>query len=309
MLSACATGVVIPAARAPRAWSLAALALVVFGVLAWSTLGAPPFERIPWQLADGRGLAPRLQNPLLFTQRPLLLLGYALMLAAAAQSLDAARRPLLSRWLLPAWSCLVAALALGPLQAQGVVGLMLTTAVLLLPTLRHQCWPASRRGVYALTTATVLAAVLAGVALFAARREREYTVSLGQGESTRLRDAFGREWTFAQQGVSAFRVENREVTAVTIEATRFGGERTLLVTERRQSVDSRGEEIAEPVLVAGRKHGLVQEIAVRLERTLSGDAAALRVDFQPLKSGLSGAYLLLFGTGLALWIGTLRHRA
>ncbi len=310
LLAACATAIVTPVTRSPRAWSLAALALVVFGALAWSTLGAPPFERIPWQLADGRGLAPRLQNPLLFTQQPLLLLGYALMLVAAAQSLDAGRRPALSRWLLPAWLCLVAALAFGPLHALGVVGLVLTSAVLLLPTLRHQWWPVSRRAAYALTTATLLAAVLAGASALAARWAREDTVSLGQGESTTLRDAFGRDWTFAQQGVSAFRVENSEVTAVTIEAMRdSGGARTLLVSERRQFVDSRGEEIAEPVGVAGRKHGLMQEIAVRLVRTLPGDSAEVRVAFQPFKSSMSLAYLLLLVTGLALWIGAVKRRA
>lgn len=309
LLSACAAALVTPPVRASRAWSLAALALAVFVALAWSALAAPPFERIQWRLADGRGLAPQLQNPLLFTQQPLLLLGYALMLVAAAQSLDAGRWPLLSRWLLPAWLCLVAALALGPLQTPGVVGLVLATAVVLLPSLRHQWWPASRRAAYALITAILLAAVLAGVALFGARRGREYTVSLGPGESTKLRDAFGREWSLAQQGVSAFRTENREITAVTIEATRASGERTLLVSERRQSVDSRGEEIAAPVVVAGRKHGLVQEMAVRLERTLPNDAVELRVGFRPLMSGVSAAYLLLVATGLGLWITLVRRRA
>ena len=300
LLSACATAAVGPGRRALREWSLAALALVVFAALAWSALGAPPFARLPWQLTDGSGLAPQLQNPLLFTQQPLVLLGYALILVAAAQSLDAGRRPLLSRWVMAAWLCLMAALLLGPPQSLQVIGLLVTTLVLLAPPLRHQWWPANRRGIFALVTATLLVAMLAALASFAARWERQYTVSLGQGESTKLRDAFGREWTLAQQGVSAFRAENREITAVTIEATRDNREPAILVTERRQSVDSRGDEIAEPVVVPGRRHGLAQEVAVRLERILPGDAAELRVDFRPLKSGLSVAYLLLIGLGFAL---------
>ena len=309
LLSGCATAAVAPGRRAPGAWSLAALALVVFAALAWSALGAPPFARLPWQLTDGSGLAPRLQNPLLFTQQPLLLLGYALALVAAALTLDTRRRPLLSRWVLAAWLCLIAALLLGPPHSLQVIGLLSTTLVLLSPPLRHQWWPSSRRGVFALMTATLLVAMLAALALFAARWERQYTVSLGQGESTELRDAFGREWTLAQQGVSAFRAENREITAVTIEATRDNRKPAILVTERRQSVDSRGEEIAEPVVVPGRRHGLAQEVAVRLVRILPGDAAELRVDFRPLKSGLSAAYLLLIGVGCALAMSAVKRRA
>jgi len=309
LLSACAMAAVGAGKRALRDWSLAALALVVFAALAWSALGAPPFERLPWQLTDGSGLAPRLQNPLLFTQQPLLLLGYALILVAAALSLDTGRRPLVSRWVLAAWLCLMAALLLAPPQSLQVIGLLLTALVLLLPMLRRQWWPRSRRGVFALTTATLLVAMLAALALFAARWERQYTVSLGQGESTKLQDAFGREWTLAQQGVSAFRAENREITAVTIEATRDNRAATILVTERRQSVDSRGEEIAEPVVVPGRRHGLAQEMTVRLERTHPGDAAELRVEFRPVKSGLGAAYLLLIGIGSALLLSAFNRRA
>ena len=309
LLSACAAAVATPSARTPRAWSLAALAVALFATLAWSTLGAPPFERLQWQLADGRGLAPRLQNPLLFTQEPLFLLGCALMLVAAVLALDAARRGTLSRWVLAAWLCLIVALALGPPRPLAVVGLALTTAVLLLPAPRYQWWPYSRRGVISVATATVLAVVFACVSVLAARWTSQHKVSLGQGESAKLRDAFGREWSLAQQGVSAYRSENHEITAVTIEARRDGREPVLLVTERRQSVDGRGEEIAEPVVVSGRRHSLAQEVSVRLERTLPGDAAELRVDFQPLKSGLSAAYLLLTATGLVLWIGALRRRA
>ncbi|MGH7694961.1 MAG: hypothetical protein ACRENH_08270 [Gemmatimonadaceae bacterium] len=309
LLSAGATAAVGRRTRAPKAWSLTALALVVFTALAWSALGAPPFARLPWQLTDGSGLAPRLQNPLLFTQQPLLLLGCALILVAAALSLDTGRRPLLSHWVLAAWLCLMAALLLGPPQSIQVVALLLTTLLLLLPPLRLQWWPASQRGVFVLATATLLVAMLAALSLLAARWERQYTVSLGQGESTKLRDAFGREWTLAQQGVSAFRAENREITAVTIEATRDNGAPTILVTERRQSVDSQGEETAEPVVVPGRKHGLAQEIAVRLERTLPGEAAELRVEFRPIKSALSAAYLLLIGIGFALWFNAFTRRA
>lgn len=305
LLSFCATA----AARAARSWSLLAVAFAVFGSLAWSTLGAPPFERLQWHLADGRGLAPRLQNPLLFTQEPLLLLACALMLVVAALALDAGRRPTLSPWMLAAWLCLIVALALGPPVALAVGGLALTTAVLLLPSPLHQWWPHSRRGVVSLATAAVLAAVFAGSSVLGARWTREHRVSLGQGESAKVRDAFGREWILAQQGVSAFRSENHEITAVTVEARLHGAEPALLVTERRQSVDSRGEEIAAPVVVAGRRHGLAQEVAVRLERTLPDDVAELRVDFRPFRSGLSAAYLLLILTGGVLLIGALRRSA
>ncbi len=231
------------------------------------------------------------------------------MLVALAQALEPVCRSTLSRWLLAAWLCQLTAITLGTPPWLALGCLLLATAALALPELRRQWWPRSRRGVYVLAVALALAVVLAAVSSIAARGAKRYEVSLGQGESTRLRDAFGREWTLAQQGVSAFRAQNREVIAVTIEAVRGGQARMLLVSERRQAVDSRGEEIAEPVVVTGRKRGLVQEIAVRLERPLPNDAAALRVDFRPLKSGLSAAYVLLVATGLGLWMSVVRRHA
>lgn len=307
IVTACAAAATTPVARAPVHWGLRALALLVFGALVWSTLGAPPFARVPWQLADGRGLDPRLQNPLLFTQQPLLMLGYALTLVGAAIAFDAKRREQLSRWTFAAWICELLALLLGAASAFAVAAILLTTLLLLLPPLRRQWWPATRRGVLALTLSTAFAVLFAALGVIGAGLAREYSVSLGQGASAQLRDAFGRQWTLAHEGVSVFRSENREVTAVTIEAARDAAERALLVTERRQSVDSKGEEIAEPVVVPGRRHGLAQEIAVRLVRLQPENAAELGVEFTPFKSGVRLAYLLLFGTGLLLWIGAIRR--
>lgn len=306
-LSACAASAMIPLARSRAGWSTTALALMLLAVLAWSTLGAPPFERLPWQVADGRGLDPRLQNPLLFVREPVLLVGYALTLVAAAHALDADQRARLSRWIIPAWLAQLVAFSLGSRQWPALAAWLSTTLLLMPTSLRREWWPAKRRGAHLLTVTIITAGGLFAIGAIAARMAKPYTVTLGQGESTKVRDAYGREWTFTQQGVSAFREENREVTAITLEATR-NTRGIILVTERRQPVDSRGEETAEPLVVAGRKHGLDQEVAVTLLRTLPDDAAELRVDFRPLKSLQTAAYLLLFAAGVAAWAGALRRR-
>jgi hypothetical protein len=306
-LGACAAAATTPASRAPRRWGLTALAVVVFGALLWSALGAPPFARVPWQLTDGRGLDPKLQNPLLFTQQPLMLLGYALLLTAAALALDAKRRATLSVWLFAAWLCELAAVVLGGPLPLSLMAILAATLALVLPSIRRQWWPGTRAGPYALSAVIALAFMLGLLANMGPREG--INISLGQGESSTLRDAFENEWTLTQQGVSAFRSENHEVTAVTIEAASGAAVRALLVSERRQAVDSRGEEIGSVVVVPARHRGLMQEIAVRLERIHPDNSAELRVDFQAFKSARSTAYLLLLATGIALCVGAVRRTA
>lgn len=304
LLCAGAAASAVPSSRGARRWGLCALALITLAALAWAALGAPPFARVPWLLIDGRGLQPALQNPLLFTQRPLILLGSALLVLAAALALDPDRRATLSGWLFAAWLSELVACMLGGADWFSGSGLGVATVALCMPVIRRQWWPRTRRGVYALSAAATLAVFFRLLEI--AGPSAAIDISLGQGESTKVTDAFDHEWTLTQQGISAFRAENREITAVTIEATPDGADGTLLVSERRQTVDSRGEEIGSAIVVPGRRHGLAQELLVRLERLLPDNGARLRVEFRGFEAGPSAAYVLLLLTGALLWIGARR---
>lgn len=306
-----------------RPWALVMLATAVVAVLAPTALAVPPFERLAWLPLEGSGMLARLQTPT-GVLRPLLgLAGHALLVVPAALTVDALVRrragvewwSSLSRWLLAAWVVQGVGLALGVWGALrepswpefwgrealvwGSLPQWLFTSACLVAT-RQRRPRATRLAAWSLAAGAL--AITIGVA--GGRAARAYAITLGQGQTASLRDAFGVQWTFAQQGVSAFRAANREVTAVTLEGVREGGRRVLLVTERRQSVDSRGEEIFAPVVTMAVASGLLQDVAITLQRTMPGDAAELRVEFRPFESWLWAGCALVVMAALAAWLGS-----
>jgi len=156
----------------------------------------------------------------------------------------------------------------------------------------------------------LLGAALTGIGAGVRLYRTAHRLSLGQGVSTTLRDAYGAPWNFAQQGVSTFRAGNREVIAVALEATRAPGRRSvLLVSERSQYVDSRDEEIGEPVVQAAVRSDLLQDVAVSLVRPMPNNSAELRVVFTPLGAWVWCGCALLVAGGLAVWVASLRSDA
>lgn len=313
---------------ADRPWALATLAAAVVVLLVASALAVPPFERLAWLPLEGSGMLPRLQTPTAVL-RPLVgLAAHAMLVVPAALALDALVRrstglewwSFMTRWLLAAWVVQSVALALGLCAALrepswpqswgresllwGLLPTWLLTAACLAVTRRRRP-RGSRLAVWILAAGALAIAV----GLVGGRSARTYTVTLGQGESTALRDAFDWEWTFAQQGVSAFRAGNWEVTAITLEGVSEGGRRVLLVTERRQSVDSRDEEILQPVVTMAVASSPLQDIAVTLERTLPRDAAELRIEFRPFQFWIWVGCALVITAGLVAWVGSPRRVA
>lgn len=325
MVSGSATAAIIGARTlriADRPWALVTLAAAVVALLAASALAGSPFERLAWLPLEGRGMLPRLQTPTGVLRPVLGLAAIALLVVPAALAVDAVVRrstgdewwSFMTRWLLVAWIVQSAALALGlwgllrePSWPQlggrealfwGLLPPWLLTAACLVVTRRRR-----PRAIRLVVWALAAGALAVAIGLVGGRSARTYTVTLGQGESTSLRDAFDGEWTFAQQGVSAFRASNWEVTAVALEGVSEEGRRVLLVTERRQSVDSRDEEIFEPVVTMAVASGPLQDIAVTLERTLPGDAAELRIEFRPFESWIWVGCALVMSAGLAALVG------
>jgi cytochrome c-type biogenesis protein CcmF len=107
--------------RPCRPWTAGVSATLLLFVLLVVCLQANPYERVAWQAPDGQGLDPRLLQPALVLQGPLLVLGYVAlnmpfvvtMGGLLAHRLDAAWVVSARRWTLAGWTCLSAGVLLG----------------------------------------------------------------------------------------------------------------------------------------------------------------------------------------------------
>jgi cytochrome c biogenesis factor len=320
LATACAT--LAQVGRANRtARSTLVLTAAAMLALMWAAVPTP-FERLAFVPLEGMGHAAPLQLPQLVAALLLLLLGYALLVVAIASAVDGAQRRRVARWLIPAWLCLTSALALGawllenfilprwsPDRIASVTPLVWVGvgAALFLPALRQQWWPGRRSMLRVATIVFVLAVLLVVVSGVGRVIATRHDVSLGPGSSTSTRDTYRREWTFAQQGVSPFRVGDTEVLAVTLEGAR-GSLRVLLVSERRQFIDSRSEEAAGAVVRIGHARGFLQDVTVTLLRMLPNDLAQVRIGFTPFGAWLWPGLVLWLVAGGVAWATALRRR-
>ncbi len=79
-----------------------------------------------------------------------------------------------------------------------------------------------------------------------------------------------------------------------------GCQRVLLVSERRQFIDSRSEEVEGAVVRVGRSRGLLQDVTATLLRVQPNAVAQLQFGFTPFAAWLwPGLGLLLAAGGLA----------
>lgn len=142
----------------------------------------------------------------------------------------------------------------------------------------------------------ILAIAFAGFAF-----KTESSISLGPGESATLVDPYGRQWTFASQGVSDFEELNRHVVAVPLRATHHDRSAALLRSERRQYVDSRGNPTFEPSTKAGIHSSSRQDTYVMLA-SVANDRAVLRIAFNPLVMWVwIGGIVIAIGGVVAMW--------
>jgi len=151
----------------------------------------------------------------------------------------------------------------------------------------------------------VIFAAFAGLAF-----KREFDVNLRAGESKTVTDAWGHQWTFLSQGISRYRVLNREVTAIALDVTRDGKNAGVITSEKRQHVDSRGAPTFEPSTEVGIKGSFKQDVYVVLAGVRGTDAAEIRVTFNPLVRWVwLGGALMALGGLVVMWPQAERHRA
>ncbi len=294
-----------------------ALSVSVLFALALAVIQQNPFATLDPAPIDGLGLDPDLQRPSILLATPLVLLGLGVAtVAALVAAMAALHRPLSARMtamlrqLASAAALLLLPGVLLGIRAASQVGdggfrlwdqLHLGAAVVLLAALLVPVIaPAATRrelDAFALrVSATGAVVALLSLALLPLHTTAD--LALRDGQSTTLRDRFGREWSFVSQGTSRFeRPPNQYVLALSV-APRVGGRRLpLLTAEQREYVDGRGESRYEPMRVTGTAVGVLADAQLVL-REIGPGGALVRITIWPLRS------LLAVG-GSILWIGAL----
>lgn len=131
---------------------------------------------------------------------------------------------------------------------------------------------------------------------------KDYTVTLGAGESTEFRDPFGRAWRFTSQGVSQYNELNRRVVAVALDVTGNGESVGIVTSERRQYVNSRGSPTFEPSTEAGILGTIAQDVYLVMATVGEDERVSMRISFNPVVVWIWLAGFLLASVGLArLW--------
>lgn len=122
------------------------------------------------------------------------------------------------------------------------------------------------------------ATIVVGLCLTSLTTQRELTVR--PGEAFEFRDPLGRNWRLVGQGVSLYDVLNRRVIAVTLDAFREGVAKGLVKTEKRQSVDTHGESLGDPLTGVGLLRTVQTDLRLEL-LDASGEVARVTVAFVP----------------------------
>ncbi len=295
----------------PRVTAMFGLALLL--VLIALCFAANPFARLDWIPQEGQGMPPQLQNVWASLYAPLLYAG-ATSLAAPivlwigaklSKQIDGDMVALIRRWALVPWSLTTCAVIVGIRQAYTVVDLhaswlshplrsgslvpwllLIGLLVMVMRVDSHSEEIAMRAtrprsmkvGAYVTTLGILLT-----IAGFGGRELRELAgLTLTPGSSAQLLDPFGERWSLVNLGVSRYDVLNRQVTAIALDVSIDGTSAGVVTSEMRQHIDSRGTPVHRPSTVAGVRGTWPLDLVVSLDDVDPGEAARLRVAFNPL---------------------------
>ncbi len=136
--------------------------------------------------------------------------------------------------------------------------------------------------------------------------EARFDVALGDGETFRATDPWGRAWAFTSQGASRRERENYSAVSVALLPTRNGARQRFIIGEQRQLFDGGQSGQAEPFSRAGVQSGALEDVYVVLA-DLSGEKPKLSIAFRPLASWMwVGGVMMVLGTLLALAVDAWR---
>ena len=132
--------------------------------------------------------------------------------------------------------------------------------------------------------------------------KKDVTATLKTGESVKMTDAYGDEWSFTSQGISQFEQLNRKVLAITFDVTRNGQRMGLLSSEKRQHVNSQGENTFEPSTEVGILESPKQDVYLVFTGAVDRDTAAVHINFNPLVWWVwFGGIIMAFGGLIVMW--------
>jgi cytochrome c biogenesis factor len=299
------------------------LSVIVLLFLAVLCFDVNPYERVVPIPVEGRGMDPDLQHAAMAVHPPTLYLGYATatvplafaVAALIARTLHEEALLAMRRWATVSWLFMTIGMVSGmwwtyvdagserewlrdSIERSSLFPWLAATAFLYFSSGRRVV-VSTRTRPARYTLYVGLAVFLMASAGFAFRKERD--VTLGPGEAATLVDPYRREWTFTSQGLSDYPELNRAVEAVPLRVTRGGKPLGLILTERRQYVDSRGASMFEPSIEPGIHHSLVQDTYVVLT-AIAGDRATMRIAFYPLMAWVwIGGFAIAIGGAAVLW--------
>lgn len=149
----------------------------------------------------------------------------------------------------------------------------------------------------------IMFAAFAGMAF-----KKEYDITLGDGETYKAVDPYGRVWSFTNEGLSSFKALNREVVAVALRPEVDGQRLDLITSEKRQHFDSRGNPTFQPSTEVGILTRNDQDVYLVLAGVVQGKAE-IRVNFNPLVVWVwHGGTLMAIGGLIVMWPQSRRRR-
>jgi cytochrome c-type biogenesis protein CcmF len=143
----------------------------------------------------------------------------------------------------------------------------------------------------------VLFAAFAGTAFHS-----DAFIDLQPGRTHTMRDPYGDEWSFTNQGVSAFRDKNRTITEVLVRVERNGKPAGFLRSSKRQHFDRLGRPSFDPSTEVGIMSNARQDVYLVLSRVTQSQLASLHISFNPLVVWVwFGGAVMLVGGLIVMW--------
>ncbi|HUR92065.1 MAG TPA: cytochrome c biogenesis protein CcsA [Gemmatimonadaceae bacterium] len=144
-----------------------------------------------------------------------------------------------------------------------------------------------------------LAAIV--VVLASQQLRRDYDVTLIPGQPRELRDPFGGAWRFTSQGVSQYGELNRAVVAGALDVARGSRSAGMIKAERRQYLNSRGEQTSGPWPETATLSSMTQDVQVTALEFGDDEQLRARIAFNPLVAWMwIGGLVVMLGGAMAL---------
>ena len=130
----------------------------------------------------------------------------------------------------------------------------------------------------------------------------DFQMLLKTGDSQTHTDAYGHQWTFTSRGISSFDQLNRKVTAATLAATRDGKDMGLMVSEKRQHVNTQGQQNFEASTEVYILSSPKQDVYMVFTGMTDQDTAAIHIFFNPLVMWVwVGGIVMAIGGLIVMW--------